>query len=129
MGLNAEADSNFNDVRKEDYYYEAVAIAKKLGITNGTDGNKFSPDEKIKRQDMMVMIDNALKTAGKTLPAGSASLADFTDASQIASYAKGSVENLVESGIIQGDGNRINPSNNLTRAEAAVIIYRIYNIQ
>jgi len=34
---------------------------------------------------------------------------------------------MVSEGIIKGDGKNINPLKNTTRAEAAVILYRIYN--
>ena len=33
---------------------------------------------------------------------------------------------MVELGFIKGDGININPKGNTTRAEAAVVLYRIY---
>jgi len=35
LGLTTDFENNFNDVSKENYYYEAVGIARKLGITTG----------------------------------------------------------------------------------------------
>lgn len=128
LGLTAKVDSNFNDVSTKDYYYEAVGIARKLGITSGVGVNRFNPKASITRQDMMVMVDNALKIAKKLSVTGDAGdLAGYSDASKIAAYAEASVANLVKDGIIQGSGGRINPLGNATRAEAAVIMYKIYN--
>jgi len=128
LGLEAEVDGNFSDVKADAYYARQVGIARKLGITNGVGNNMFNPNEKIKRQDMMALIDRAMDVAGKNLEDGTpADLAGFADREIIASYAKDSVATLVRSGIIKGDGTNINPLGNTTRAEAAVIMYRIYN--
>ena len=72
LGLTASVDSNFDDISKNDYFYEYVGIAKKLGITSGVGNNKFNPREKITRQDMMVLTTNALKIAGKISSTGTA---------------------------------------------------------
>ncbi len=128
LGLDAEAGDNFSDIDPDAYYAKQVGIAKKLGITNGVGNNEFRPDEKIVRQDMMVLIDRALKVAGKGLAKGTdVDITGFADKDMIASYAKDSLATLVKSGIIKGDGKNINPLGNTTRAEAAVVIYRIYN--
>lgn len=128
LGLTAKVDSNFSDVSKKDYYYEAVGIARKLGITTGVGGNRFNPKASITRQDMMVMVDKALKITGKLSIIGDASdLAGYSDADKIASYAQASVANLIKDGIILGSGTCINPLGNATRAEVAVLVYRIYN--
>jgi len=55
LGLWAETEDNFDDVKPGTYYYEAVGIAKKLGITTGVGNNRFNPKENISRQDMMVL--------------------------------------------------------------------------
>ncbi|MNV42830.1 Endo-1,4-beta-xylanase A precursor [compost metagenome] len=127
LGLEAEAGSNFADVSQGAYYSEAVSIAKKLGIINGVDGNNFNPKGDISRQDMMVIAARALKAVNKLTSSGSAEdLSVYADASKVAAYAKDSVAALVNGGIIQGDGQSINPTGTATRAEAAVIIYRIF---
>jgi len=46
---------------------------------------------------------------------------------EVANYAKTSVERLIRSGIIKGSNNLINPRSNASRAEAAVVLYRLYN--
>jgi hypothetical protein len=127
LGLTASVDSNFDDVSKNDYFYEYVGIAKKLGITSGVGNNKFNPREKITRQDMMVLTTNALKIAGKISGTGTAAdVQRFSDKSLIASYAVEGVATLVKEGIVVGSGDIINPRGNASRAELAAIVYKIY---
>ncbi|MGO4270822.1 Ig-like domain-containing protein, partial [Paenibacillus sp. TAF58] len=128
LGLTAKTDDQFADISSDAYYAEAAAIARKLGIANGVGRNEFSPDSMITRQDIMVLIERALKEAKKEIAAGSEdNLSGFADRSEVAAYAKQSVSTLIRNGIINGDGSGINPLGNATRAETAVLMYRIYN--
>lgn len=130
LGVDAKVDENFDDIDKNAYYYREIAIARKLGITNGTGNNKFSPDRPITRQDMMVLAERALRILNRINAQGTASDLDrFTDKSFVASYAAGSVASVVREGLIIGSGGRINPLGYTTRAEAAMFLYRIYNKQ
>jgi len=49
LGLKADFEDNFADVRKDAYYYEAVGVARALGIVKG-DGKNFNPDANITRE-------------------------------------------------------------------------------
>jgi hypothetical protein len=126
LGLTAGFDDNFADVRAGDYYYEALGIAKKLGIVNGVGNGAFNPLDPITRQDMMVLVDRALRAAGKLPEVTEPGRLDaFHDQDLIADYAMSSAAALVERGIIEGSSNRIRPMANASRAEIAVLIYRI----
>ncbi|HHW01080.1 MAG TPA: hypothetical protein GXX36_16215 [Clostridiaceae bacterium] len=128
LELEADFDSNFDDVNPNDYYYEALGIAKKLGIAKGVGDNKFMPKENITRQEMMCFIDRALTIAGKGVERGTIEdIEKFADYSKVSSFAVESVASLVKSGIVAGDGTNINPLDYSLRAEAAVLMYRIYN--
>jgi hypothetical protein len=128
LGLTAEVDSNFDDVKSGDYYYEAIGIAKELGIAKGTGNNEFKPKDFITRQDMFVLIERALRLSGKITVQGSISdLGQFKDASQVSDYAVNSMAAMVKDGLVKGDGTNLNPMQNTTRAEAAVVIYRVHN--
>jgi hypothetical protein len=128
LGLTAKVEDNFEDVSKTDYYYDAVAIAKKLGITQGSGANKFNPNTAISRQDMMVIAARAMRAAKKLhTVVTSADLNAFTDKSDVSAYAVEDLAAMSKEGIIQGNGSLLNPNGKATRAEAAVIMYRIYN--
>lgn len=129
LNLDVKVDSNFSDVEKSRYYYEAAGIAKKLGIIIGTGKNTFDPDKPISRQDMMVITARALSIAkNETINGSSKDLSGYKDASSVASYAVDSVAALVKKDIIRGSNGNINPKGSVTRAQAAVVIYRLYNM-
>lgn len=128
LDLQAEANTSFTDVHPQDYYYEAVAIAKQLGIVSGMDGERFAPKAKISRQDMMVMVARALKAARAIDITGDlTALNGFKDADKVSSYAAGSIAGMIDQGLIQGDGGMIKPNNSSTRAETAVFLFRLLN--
>lgn len=103
-----------------------VNRAKMLGIVNGVDGSHFLPWDKISRQDMMVMIYNALRYAGAVEPDSElGAIASFADNALVRDYAKIPVSSLVKAGIINGDGVNINPLGNVTYAEIMVIAERL----
>jgi endo-1,4-beta-xylanase len=117
----------FSDVQPTAYYAQAVAIAKELGIASGFEDNTFKPGNSISRQDMMVLTAKALKAAGKQT-SSNGNLAPYSDAASISTYAVDSVTSLVGSGVVNGKDGKIAPVEPLTRAEAAMILYRIWNM-
>ncbi len=128
LGLWAEVEDNFDDVEQGDYYYEAVGIARNLGITLGVGNNRFLPGEPVTRQDMMVLTVRALEKFKGIQSAGdTAILEQFTDRGDIAGYAIENLAMLISDGLILGSGGKLYPREWTTRAEAAVFIYRIYN--
>lgn len=128
LDLKAAFTTNFDDVPEGSYYYEALGIAKALGIADGVGDNRFNPEEYITRQDMMVMAARALEWKG-LLKSGQSEtvLNKFEDQPYIADYARESIMALVGAGLIEGAGKSIHPGQNTTRAEAAVFLYRMYN--
>jgi hypothetical protein len=128
LGLTAKVDSNYSDIKTKDYFYNTVGIAKKLGITTIT-GNNFKPQDMITRQDVMVFTAAALKYAGKVKVPGKASdLKKFNDNATVSPTAVEGVATVVNAGIITGSNNQLNPLGKLTRAEAAIVIYKLYNM-
>jgi hypothetical protein len=76
---------------------------------------------------MMVLAEKALRLSGKLEVQGTASdLDEFADKHLIASYAVDSIAALVKEELVKGSDNKINPLDITTRAEAAVLLYRIY---
>jgi len=127
LELAAEFDSNFDDIDKSTYYYDAIGIAKKLDIAAGSGNNRFNPRESISRQDMMVMTARALERfKGLKVSDTNGELDKFADKEDIAEYAVNSMSALITEGLIAGTGNKLNPCAYATRAEAAVFLYNIY---
>lgn len=121
--------SNFSDIEKGAYYYNAVGQAKALGIANGNGDGTFSPDSNITRQDMMILAKKALVyKLGKDIVSNDTNnLLSFDDYSEISQYALDSLSIMVKEGLINGMDGKIAPKATTTRAQAATVIYKIMN--
>ena len=119
---NASLTSDYTDVERGAWYESYIASAKKEELVNGIDDTVFGVGSEIKRQDAAVII------ARSTDNIGADSDYKFNDDSEIADYAKSAVYSLYEAGIISGmDNGMFEPNGNLTRAQAAVLIYNMLN--
>lgn len=113
---------DFRDVEAGAWYYDMVNIAYINGITEGIGDGLFGTGLKITREDMAVMVHRvfATKISNKNIAV------QFTDFDDISEYAKESVGQLCGAGIVSGmtDG-RFVPKGDTTRAQAAVILYKV----
>lgn len=127
---NADATESFSDVNDTDWYKEYVAAAVKSGIVNGKSADKFDPNGQITRAEMAVMSSRALALNGATLDVRKIDdvLKGFKDVGTINYSLKNGVALAASEGIIVGEeGDLFNPNANSTRAQAAVVIYRLLN--
>ncbi|MDD3164463.1 MAG: S-layer homology domain-containing protein [Oscillospiraceae bacterium] len=122
------AAPGYTDVKDTDYYYTAIAAGKALNILTDT-AAAFRPTEAITREDAMVYSQRALAAIGLTLPTGTAEdLSAFSDVSEISPDAVGVIASLVKAGVINGASGKISPQSTMTRAEMAVVLYRILTL-
>ncbi len=128
LGLTDSTNDNFDDVATGSYYADALAIAKAAGIATGYGDGNFGPESTITRQDMMVLVANALEFAGVELNTDTSVLDSFADADQIAEYAKPYVAALVNLGLASGTDNGIEPTALITRAQMSVLIANVYDL-
>lgn len=130
FGLTGEpkAEISFKDMASDDWFYPYILIAHSNSVISGINEELFGVSQSLTRQDSAVILYNAAKAKKFTL---SASLDNdsFKDGSEIADYAERAVASLAKMGCITGfeDGS-FRPYGNATRAEAAVMIYRIMEI-
>ncbi|MGO4499653.1 S-layer homology domain-containing protein [Paenibacillus sp. 2RAB27] len=127
---SATATENFTDVNDSDWFKVYVASAVKNGIVNGKEAGKFDPNGNITRAEMAVMSSRALALKGISLSPAKVdeALKGFTDVNAISSSLKSGVALAASEGIVIGEeGNVFNPNANSTRAQAAVVIYRLLN--
>lgn len=124
---DSSANSDFADVDKNSWSYPYISTAYKMGLVQGNT-NGFGASDNITRQDMAVIINRCMEKKN-LIPASKDSVA-FDDDNLISDYAKDAVALMKSEGIINGKGNNMfAPLDNLTRAEAAVIIIRVINMQ
>ncbi len=116
---------NFSDAGNT-YYTGYLAAAKRLGIASGIGNNQFAPEKAITRQEMFTLLYNALKAIDRLPDSTSGrTIADFSDASEIASWALEAMTLLVETGMVSGSGGNLDPTGITTRAEMSQVLYRL----
>ena len=108
------------------YYTGYLAAAKRLGISDGVGDNKYAPGKEITRQEMVALLYNALKLMGEQ-PAGNEgkALTDYSDAGNIAPWARDAMKVFVEAGIVGGSDNMLTPGATTNRAQMAQILYNL----
>ena len=120
---DVEEIKGFSDVPEEAYYAKAVKWARAAGITEGTDGNNFSPQSPLTRQQAFTLVYRAFDTLDIEYPDGTdEDLLSFEDAPELADYAALPTATLIKHGIVEGSEGRLNPKTSLTRAQMAKIL-------
>jgi len=122
---DSNSSDNFSDAGST-YYTGYLAAAKAMGVVRGIGGNRFLPESSISRQDMFMMLYNALKVLHK-LPTVSSSATEtsYSDSNLIASYAQEAVKILSTDGIISGSGGKIDPADLSSRAQMAQVLFNL----
>lgn len=116
----------FEDVVDTDWFADYAVMATKHGLINGYPGNKFMPNNNITRQEMVTIIARAL---GKKAEGASLDEVTFSDKHTIAHYATDAVAIAQHAGILDWiEGDSFNPTAYTTRAEAAAMLYRLFEI-
>ena len=85
----------------------------------------FAPERDYPAGNVHVIV-YTLKVIGQ-LPQGSSGkrLSDFTDASQVGTWAQEAMAAFVATGIVQGSSGKLNPTDTTTRAEMAQVLYNL----
>lgn len=121
---DVETDINFTDVDEDAWYAPFIKRAYATGIINGISDDVFGTGMNISREDMAVIIYRAANIKG--IEFANSDTVAFDDDGNIADYAKEAVYALKANGFVNGvSDNDFAPKQNLTRAEAAVIINRL----
>ncbi|MEG1821701.1 MAG: S-layer homology domain-containing protein [Clostridiales bacterium] len=118
----AYTNNPYDDVLKDQYYYNAVCWGTDAKIINGRSASKFEPNANISREEMATMCCRYLNSLNMDLKAVRTG-ADFSDISSVMPYAVTPVKQCHAAGIINGvGGNRFDPQANATRGESATIV-------
>ncbi len=117
----------FTDVKSGEWYTEVVATAYSLGITNGLGDGTFGIGQNIIRADMVVLAARLLSSKGLVVEKGQVAKV-FADYNDIPEYAYNDIVAMQQAGLVNGDNeSEFKPMNALTRAEAAVFFWNIFN--
>ncbi len=113
---------DFKDVSKGSWYYDEILKAKYIGYVNGDNQGYFYPDQYITRQEAATIIARIHDLDEDTIEEE----LNFSDKNDISDWAVDNVKAVVQKGYIKGyRDNTFKSKNNITRAEAAVLISRV----
>ena len=119
FGATAEASlTGYQDVPEKSWYYEEMAKALQMGTFQGGGDGLLRPQDPITRQEVFAVMARAFKLSNGS----DAHLNGFADQASISSWAKSAAAALIDAGYIQGSNGRLNPKENITRAEFAKIM-------
>ena len=119
FGTPTENEEIFQDTKGWAVPY--VTYGVKHGIINGISETNFAPDENVTREQAASIVARALKAKGYVSEKKGKT---FDDSDAISDWAKEGVDMLSGAKIISGRGlDMFCPKDNMTRAEAAKIIY------
>ena len=125
--LNSAAKPTFSDVTAKNWYYATAASSQKAGLINGYEDNTFRGGIPINKEQIVAVSARVLKTEmGYKAPSNPSSyLSKYSDT--VVGWAQPEValatkENLVA---YRKDGT-FSGAKNMTRGDAAVIIYRLF---
>ena len=118
----------FTDVKRGDWFYNAVAWAYDHDIVKGTGEHTFSPEMPIQREQMaLILYGYAAKYAPSCL-GGAAPIGSFPDAGSVSNWAYAAMSWAVGNGLISGsESNGVSylmPKSSATRAQVSAIMMR-----
>ncbi|WP_019639839.1 GLUG motif-containing protein [Paenibacillus fonticola] len=101
----------------------AVSTAVENGMLSGYPDHSLRPLDSVSRAEMVTMMARAMKWE---IEQGSTA---FMDDAEIPHWAKGYIQEAVQRGLLSGrKGNRFSPSDSATRAEATVLLLRLWHV-
>ena len=122
----------FDDVAKGKWYYDAIMKCATMGIVFGKTEKQFAPDEPATREQIAAVVARVVgilgSFGGSELP--DASKQDelktlYKDHASVSNYARSNVLLCNKLQIMVGDYGNFRPKSNTTRAECAVIFYKL----
>ena len=126
--LDPNADGGFADVTRSNWYFGAAGSSKRHGIITGFEDNTFRGTVQIPKDQLFVVLARVLKTEmNYSVPKSAADYLAYSDADKIAAWAKDDVALATMANLIvkRTDG-RFNPTEQMTRGDTAIVIYRLF---
>lgn len=127
--LDYDGEAGYRDIPDGTWYGDTVEAVTAAGLMKGTSDTTFGPEEKITREMVAATL---YRLAGEPEMTGEAlavvettsSVYSDADAAAVSGWAKEAMAWAVETGALQGSGNRLMPGKTATRQELAAVLYR-----
>jgi len=118
----------FADVDSDDYFAKAVEWANLKEVVTGTRATTFSPNAKVTREQIAVMMYRYMKNTGKDVSVGEdTNILSYEDFFDISEYAIPAIQWAVGADVMNGLKNDLfGPKETATRAQIVTILYRCF---
>lgn len=122
--LEIKSNIKFSDVAKSSASYPAIARSQQLGLVYGYPDGKFRPQGRILRDEAQSVISHI--TIEGNVDDNNV-ISKYSDAAKVPAWAKHVYAKTLSYGIYVNhpNENELRPTDELTRAEAAVLLYRL----
>jgi hypothetical protein len=117
------SEPRFSDVEGH-WAINGITWAADAGVTSGVGNNRFAPDDRITREQIVTMIRNYTRHMGGNYSVPGGALDRFPDRGAVSGWATGGVGWAASNGII-GAGGTLNPRGYATRAETITMLHRM----
>ena len=118
----------FTDVKRGDWFYNAVAWAYDHDIVKGTGEHTFSPEMPIQREQLALILYGYTAKYAPSCLGGAAPIGGFPDAGSVSNWAYAAMSWAVGNGLISGsESNGVSylmPKSSATRAQVSAIMMR-----
>ncbi len=127
FALDSSQQTSFTDVPADSPYYVYVASGEALNLINGFSDGTFGGDLNISKQQLLALTARTLiERKGYSEPTNpNEYLRSFKDAQDVGDWARSQVALSVREELVDR-GGYLNPQGDVTRSEAALILYRLF---
>lgn len=121
--LNVTISNKFKDVQSSNPNYDNILRSQQLGLVYGYPDGTFKPNNSVLRSEAQSVISHITKD----MDADTSVLNQFKDAAAIPAWAKKVYAKTINYGIYVNypDSRELRPNDNLSRAEATVLLARL----
>jgi|GEM_PF-447000 len=121
----AKETAPYADVRQGDWYYEAAAAAKALGLFDFVGGSRLEPDRPLTREEMASMLAALITRENVPVNADAVNLNRYLDMGSADAAHLEAIRTVIGLQIMTGTGaDKFSPKEPVTRAQAAVVLIR-----
>lgn len=127
LDVNSEKELPFTDVKEDLWYFESVKAMYENGLVNGKSETTFDPEGNITREEIakitgQVLENSSYKKQDKNV------LDKFNDKENISNWAEEGSAITIHNNLMVGNDGNFMPKEKATRAEIAVVLYRLYDL-
>lgn len=124
--------AKFKDIAGDEWYAQNILAMANKGLIKGYGDGTFKPKGNITRAETVVILARMERKNNTYVAPQDVEkiLSQYKDGSKVPAWAREDVAWAIQKGLIKGDtNNNITMQNNITRAETAVILCRVLDLE